>query len=55
MHLFYVSMAFEPVEGILNFASVYYRIKYPSWLYGIEKSDKRSLYVCIDAINKNME
>lgn len=48
-------MAFEPVEGILNFASVYYCIKYPSWLYGIEKSDKRSSYVYIGAINKNIE
>lgn len=49
------SMAFQPVQGILNFTLTYYRIKYPSQLYVIEKSDKHSSYVYFDAINKNIE
>lgn len=55
LQLFGVSVAIQPIEGILNFALAYYRIKYPSPLYGIEQSDKRSSYVYFDAINKNTE
>lgn len=54
-HLFYVSVAFQPVEGIFNFALAYYHTKYPSQLYVVEKSDKHSSDVYFEAINKNLE
>lgn len=54
-HLSYVSVAFQPVEGILNFALAYDHTKYPSQLYVIENSDKHSSYVYFEAMNKNLE